>query len=174
MIYLISNAKTFGSTPDCNSNVKFVLFGISVPATTSVFRWIFLMTLGAGVLGTIVRVFLTHFLDPEHQIWAPTGESALVGINPFKVFGNMLGRIYVITMLEAVLRRNDLGPGMGAWTFGQVLAMMMLIGPLVEVISALRKKVDGGDEDEGYEALFNNWLGWQSMYGCKSTLDILQ
>jgi hypothetical protein len=79
----------------------------------------------------------------------------------------MLGRIYVISMLEAILRRNDLGPGIEAWTFGQVLAMMMLIGPLVEVVSALRKKAGGGDEDDDYESLLNNWIGWQSMVGCK-------
>lgn len=47
----------------------------------------------------------------------------------------------MMVMLELMIRRNELLPSIADWTFGQVLAMMMLIGPLTESASLLLGKV---------------------------------
>ncbi|KAI9367876.1 hypothetical protein BJX61DRAFT_547070 [Aspergillus egyptiacus] len=52
--------------------------------------------------------------------------------------GHLVACIYLIVMLELILTRNRLRPGLQRWQFGQVLAMMMLIGPLMEVLSLVR------------------------------------
>jgi len=49
-------------------------------------------------------------------------------------------------MLELMIKRNNLGPGAGLWTFGQVLAMVLLIGPLIELLALLLGKVDRGSD----------------------------
>jgi hypothetical protein len=63
----------------------------------------------------------------------------------------MLGRlgasIYMMVMLEMMIRRNELLPSIAEWTFGQVLALSMLIGPLVEFASLLLGKVKTNPRD---------------------------
>jgi len=167
MIYVIATAKGFGMSPDCNSSVIFVLFGISVPATASIFRWIFLLALGSGLIGLGFRYLMAHCLDPEHKLIDLTGELVWAGVNPFKLVGSMLGRIYVIAMVELMIVRNNLAPGIGTWSFGQVLAMMMLFAPAMECVSVLR---DEGKERSVlalYESVLTQALGWQMMGNCE-------
>jgi hypothetical protein len=65
---------------------------------------------------------------------------------PFwNVVGHTIGSVYVIVMLELIIRRNQLGPGINQWTFGQVLAMMMLVGPLIELTSSMLGEKDQED-----------------------------
>jgi hypothetical protein len=70
------------------------------------------------------------------------------GINLLKVLANLFARTYVIAMLKLMIQRNDLALGIGVWSFGQVLAMIMLIGPAVEALSVSKKSGGGGSDDE--------------------------
>jgi hypothetical protein len=67
---------------------------------------------------------------------------------PYHLIGHLVASAYIIAMLELIIKRNNLGPGAGLWTFGQVLAMMMLIGPLIDLLSLIFGNVDGESEAE--------------------------
>jgi hypothetical protein len=51
-------------------------------------------------------------------------------------------------MLEIIIRRNHAETDGSSWSFGQILAMMMLIGPLIDLISSFTSsKLDIGNVD---------------------------
>ena len=49
----------------------------------------------------------------------------------------------MVVTLEQTISRNNLSPEERAWTFGQVLAIAMLLGVVVEVINILLPKLVG-------------------------------
>lgn len=62
--------------------------------------------------------------------------------------------VYMIVTLEQTVGRNQLSPEEREWTFGQVLAVFVLLGVVVEVINILLPKLDGdavlnSAQDEG-------------------------
>lgn len=58
--------------------------------------------------------------------------------------------IYAVVTFEETLRSNVLSPDEFEWSFGQVLAMVILIGPLFDLIMSLVGK-DEGTKEEGHE-----------------------
>ena len=61
---------------------------------------------------------------------------------PYHLFGHWAGSAYIIAMLELIIKRNSLQPGIGQWTFGQLLAMVMLVGPVIEIAALLLGELD--------------------------------
>lgn len=51
--------------------------------------------------------------------------------------GQLGACIYMIFKLERTIQRNRLSMGISEWKFGQILAMMMLLGPAIESMSLL-------------------------------------
>ncbi|KAI4592909.1 hypothetical protein KJ359_010356 [Pestalotiopsis sp. 9143b] len=51
--------------------------------------------------------------------------------------------IYMIVTLEQMVHVNNLSPEEKDWTFGQILALFVLLGVVVEVINILLNKLDG-------------------------------
>jgi hypothetical protein len=49
------------------------------------------------------------------------------GIIP--LLGHLGARVYIVVMLELIIKRNELLPGIPEWTFGQGLAISILLGP---------------------------------------------
>ncbi|KAI9743097.1 MAG: hypothetical protein M1818_003392 [Claussenomyces sp. TS43310] len=131
-IYLFATAPHFGSDSQCNDQVKFVMFGVDIQATNIVFRGIALFTMGLSMLGTILAIL---FYFKSFNEYTP-----LEGINLYRVIGAIVGRSYIIAMLELIINRNNLGPGNTTWGFGQLLAMMMLLGPLIQLLSFRNKE----------------------------------
>ncbi|KAF3479624.1 uncharacterized protein GIQ15_06600 [Arthroderma uncinatum] len=158
-ILVFANATRFGNRPECNAETNYVLFWVNMKATSPVIRWLLVtsftvlaVTLLAWVVGftgmlcfaidcgcTVARTSDTESLSSESQ-----GDGSKSDPRPVREFITMLGRlaacIYLIWMLELIIRRNKLLPGLEEWKFGQVLAMMMLIGPLIELMSLLLSK----------------------------------
>lgn len=141
LIYVFATAPTFGSQPECNNNIKYVLFGINISATNPVIRWLFVASFGLIMLSSAIWLLcaagalccMNRGLD---TVQSSNGHSR--DRKPFwTVVGHTIGSVYVIVMLELIIRRNQLGPGINEWTFGQVLAMMMLVGPLIELTSSV-------------------------------------
>ncbi|KAL4860772.1 hypothetical protein BDV12DRAFT_204700 [Aspergillus spectabilis] len=54
-----------------------------------------------------------------------------------RLLGHLGARVYIVVMLELIIKRNELLPGITEWTFGQVLAISMLIGPVIELLSLI-------------------------------------
>ncbi|KAK3361415.1 hypothetical protein B0T24DRAFT_641566 [Lasiosphaeria ovina] len=57
------------------------------------------------------------------------------GKEGYKLLGEVVGRSYVIVMLELIIHRNSDSSTANEWGFGQILSMVLLLGPLAELVS---------------------------------------
>ncbi|KAJ5301858.1 hypothetical protein N7508_006721 [Penicillium antarcticum] len=174
-VYVWTTAPHFGSQPECNKETVYVVFGISIKATSPVFRYIILGTLGA-IVASYVLVFtcmlpcLCGFIAHRrrnpgsgNRIEGQTkrGFNWFVEVNrpdyrdgntdetPEALHGQALLRftlnkaaycgfcIYLIVSLEQTIQRNDLDPEEKGWTFGQVIAIFLLLGVANELLNVL-------------------------------------
>ncbi|KAK2735694.1 hypothetical protein CKAH01_18947 [Colletotrichum kahawae] len=156
-------APTFGSQPICNSSTLYVVFGISIKATDDVFRYIilaFMASMAVGwVISMIIWVIFARCLCGRRG--RPTSQDVQMFTNLWRQvkiadnWRNELSRqlvemliytginVYMIVTLEQIVARNNLSEEEKEWTFGQVLAIFVLLGVVVEVINILLAKVDG-------------------------------
>ncbi|KAL2179719.1 uncharacterized protein P884DRAFT_282945 [Thermothelomyces heterothallicus CBS 202.75] len=165
LIYVFATAPTFGDRPECNSRIVYVLFGVDISATNPVLRWLFvgalaflLVGLGCSLLFvTCVSVDMMFGHDFRDFFgrggWDEDGAKKRPSV--YQLVSYVAGTIYLAVMLELMIRRNPLGPGLEEWTFGQVLAMTMLVGPLIELGSLLLGKVDGRGSDNDNNQLIS-------------------
>lgn len=156
MIYVFATAPTFGNQPECNSHTIYVLFWVNILATNNVLRWCVVTLLACMLLGFVIWLLvitgtgccLAVDCMCGRRSYNPGGEwesnEEIRKGFPYHLISQLSGSAYAIAMLELMIHRNPLAPGAGEWTFGQVLAMMMLVGPLVELVSLLLGKADGG------------------------------
>jgi hypothetical protein len=170
MIYVFATAPHFGSLPECNADIKYVIFGIDVSATNPVFRGLFLVNFGLLIIALIISATgLLKGVSLEKQFGAYVRDLSMASLKKmgkdvsnagefgddvpkdegkkgFKMLGEILGRVYIITMLELMLHRNSTTSDGNNWGFGQILAMLTLLGPLIELASFF---IEGRhDEDE--------------------------
>ncbi|OQE32839.1 hypothetical protein PENFLA_c001G05571 [Penicillium flavigenum] len=174
-IYVFANAPHFGNQPECNYETKYVLFGVDIQATNAVIRWIFVAIFAMLALGLVMWLVCMSGAacclaldcgcgrssssdDRESELGADDGlydgYAGSAHANAWSQFIRMLGQlgasIYMMVMLELIIQRNELLPNIADWTFGQVLAMMMLIGPLIESVSLLLGKVKMKPSDNSH------------------------
>lgn len=175
--YIWATAPTFGSQPACNASTIYVVFGVSINATNIVFRYVILGLMALTMVGMIWNMlfcgtFLAcicgrHRRDQENMA---TDLGAIKDIMRRIDFGSskkgraaevqtaILGmllrtgiNIYAVVTLEETVRRNDLGAEEREWTFGQVIAIFLLLGVGIEVMNIFLAKLDGREEDEEEE-----------------------
>lgn len=144
-IHLFATAPTYGSQPHCNGSVIYVIFGVDIPATSPIFRWILVATLGALLIpATVMVIVLLRCADIQGS---ELGGDDVVEITPwYYLIGHLTGRSYIIVMIELMIKRNKVNRQENAWTFGQVLAMVMLVGPLIELVSLLLERMEAKDD----------------------------
>lgn len=149
LIYVFSTAPRFGASPECNKYTIYVIFGANIEANNDVFRWIFVAGFGGVLLGwVIVQAFTCCRVS--YEALEESGKET--GGFPFHLLGHWAGSAYIVAMLELIIKRNRLQPGIGEWTFGQLLAMVMLVGPVIELIAWILGKVDkNGDAGDDIE-----------------------
>ncbi|KAJ5160325.1 uncharacterized protein N7482_007329 [Penicillium canariense] len=170
-VYLWVTAPHFGSQPTCNSDTVYVVFGVSIKATSPVFRYIILGTLGATAAGftlvftcmlpcmcgawivsrrhspgsdsgrkrDCIKWFVQVSKKPEGQDNNPQQElsgQALLNFTLNKVAYCGLC-IYLIVSLEQTIQRNTLSPEEKGWTFGQVIAIFVLLGVANELFNVV-------------------------------------
>ncbi|CRG85088.1 hypothetical protein PISL3812_02224 [Talaromyces islandicus] len=163
-IYVFANAPHFGNQPQCNAETKYVLFGVNMQATNDVIRWIFVAVLAMLSLALVMWLMCMSGAacclaldccrrDSEQGAYdyhRPHDDDRLDD-RQWSGFIRMLGQlgasIYMMVTLELIIRRNKLLSNIADWKFGQVLAMMMLIGPLIEAVSLLLGKGKAGSGD---------------------------
>ncbi|KAK2050757.1 hypothetical protein LZ31DRAFT_548054 [Colletotrichum somersetense] len=168
--YIWATAPTFGSQPDCNASTVYVVFGVSIRATNDVFRYVILALMASMAIGWVVSMIMYVFLAHCCCGGVRSGMQWARQVNPdVEVLKNVVGRIkvsdprykrnlisgqvvqlfiqtginvYMIVTLEQIVRRNSLSEEEKDWTFGQVLAIFVLLGVVVEVINILLPKLD--------------------------------
>lgn len=186
-VYIWVTAPGFGSQTQCNKDTVYVIFGVSIKATSPVFRYIILGTLGVvvatyaitftcmlpclcgaiayrrrnpsagnriegqsrGWINWYVNVSLPTYQnrhDPPETLHGP----ALLRYTLNKV-AYCAFCIYLIVSLEQTIGRNNLDPEEKSWTFGQVIAIFLLLGVANELLNVLlaswdRKKGETSQE----------------------------
>ncbi|KAG8811142.1 hypothetical protein FRC17_002613, partial [Serendipita sp. 399] len=140
MMYIFVKAPWFGPTPECNQHVVYVLFGFNVPALNYEFRWLLIAYMIMGLLGFLMGTIAGFAIIITKSV-SDTGN-----IRHLRFLGDLAGRTYIITMLELIILHNNALVDGSDWSFGQILAMMMLIGPAIELIALLTR--DKPDEEE--------------------------
>ena len=144
IVLVLAKAPSFGPNNACNSQVVYVLMFANVHITSPAVRWTFAAILAIALVGGLVSLLSMTRLFFNPRIPQVTGsvddEDPLRSF--FGLMGSIFGSSYFIVMLELTIKRNNLGPGSGTWTFGQVLAMSLLLGPIVELGSLLLGKGD--------------------------------
>lgn len=152
LIYVFATAPRFGDHAECNDSIVYVLFGVDISATSPVLRWMFVGALSVLLLCfscwllVVACVTIDALCGREmHDVFRQQDEHREnSGKRPplYQLLSYLTGTIYLAVMLELMIQRNALAPGLDEWTFGQVLAMTMLIGPLIELASLLLGKIE--------------------------------
>ncbi|KAG8828181.1 hypothetical protein FRC17_007590 [Serendipita sp. 399] len=141
MMCLFIRAPYLGPSPGCNAQIVYILFGFSIPATNYEFLWLFI----AFVI--LLLAFIPIGLAFVYKT-IKRGHASQRGYH--KIISDLATRAYVIAILEQIIQRNMAVADGSAWSFGQIFSMMMLVGPLIELISV----ASSNDSDE--DSLFND------------------
>lgn len=156
-VYVWVRAPDFGSQPECNDSVVYVLFGQSIQATNNVFRYIILATLAAPPAGFIIFLLIgapcwvasccfyrRHFRDFDPPSTTVTFEEDASSISEGKgarefiqVMAYIAFSIYAIVSLEQMIKRNPVSEEETEWSFGQIIALFLLLGPTVDFMNAV-------------------------------------
>lgn len=156
LIYVFATAPSFGESPRCNESVVYVLFGVNISATNPVLRWLLVAVFSIMLLWLSIWLLIVSCTSIDAMLRGTrtlmrqnSNQPEKQGRNIPIAIGYLAGTAYLVAMVELMIKRNNLESGAQFWTFGQVLAMAMLIGPLIELVSMLLGKLDDGDSPEG-------------------------
>lgn len=180
--YIWLTAPTFGSQPECNASTVYVVFGVSLRAAEDVFRYVILALMATLAVAWAVNMFVWALLakcccgsvrsglrqtqktsrDLEAlqrvlgrvRVADPRFQRDMISSQFVWLLIHTGVNVYMIVTLEQMVARNRLSPEEREWTFGQVLAVFVLLGVVVEVINILLPKLDGdvgvdSAQDEG-------------------------
>ncbi|KAF8478154.1 hypothetical protein DFH94DRAFT_754051 [Russula ochroleuca] len=155
-LYLWVNVKHYGSQPECNHQIKYVVFFFTVRATANWLRrlWIAMFSILClsvllGWFATLATIiFAMKRTNEEEEVEEMNSWSHVVDYSYFKVDTTRLfSAIYSTVMLELTIARNradilpdgtNIGRGVvqvdDAWEFGQVLSVVMIFVNFKEVL----------------------------------------
>ncbi|KAK1749335.1 hypothetical protein QBC47DRAFT_418992 [Echria macrotheca] len=168
--YIWLTAPHFGSQAECNATTVYVVFGVSIRATGDVFRYVILGLMVLMAVGWAISVVVSYLFARcccggvrETVKWSAEAEEGLAAVGEMYsrvMFANPAHKrttlyhqvvavsihtginVYMIVTLEQIVRRNHLSEEESEWTFGQLLALFMLLGVVVEVVNILLPKLD--------------------------------
>ena len=178
--YIWATAPTFGSQPECNASTRYVVFGIKIPATSDVFRYIVLASMAIVPAGFILAVTCMapcfvglwclrkrisdgwattqypQVEEPPEETWKRKLAN-IIGLTGFSV--------YAIVSLEQTIAANDVDSEEKEWGFGQVLALFLFLGVVNELFNLglasldkrrIKKKANGSSEEEEAQQMMMN------------------
>jgi hypothetical protein len=123
----------YATTPDCNlnSSVMFVVFGCTITATSRGLRAAGIVLFGfIGVL--LLWVARSFIVSPAQD---REGRASWW----WKVIP-IISWVYELVTIEDIIRRNMLGNVNNQWSYGQTFSLVMLIGPVCALASAIWKR----------------------------------
>lgn len=166
--YVWAIAPRFGSQPECNATTLYVVFWVNIKAINKVFRYVILTFMvlavllivmnslllglvaacccgvrgGRTALSTVDGAAIITVVARGAQIKEPRVKWVALQRNLGEGIVRTLINVYGIVMLELTVHRNNLSPEERGWTFGQILAIFLLLGVAAEVLNALLVKLD--------------------------------
>ncbi|KDR73041.1 hypothetical protein GALMADRAFT_142734 [Galerina marginata CBS 339.88] len=124
-LYVGLHASSFGSQPDCNHTVQIIwIFRV----TTASFVWF--RNFGITIFSVYLGVALLHIA----QLFLFKRTTTDLGSTPLRAYGLtvLLINFVLIGVIEETIRVNNV-PDNTLWSFGQVLPIVMLIGPVFDI-----------------------------------------
>ncbi|KFY47860.1 hypothetical protein V496_10407 [Pseudogymnoascus sp. VKM F-4515 (FW-2607)] len=173
-VYIWATAPHFGSQPECNRSTIYVVFGVSIKATSPIFRWIILGTFTLVLAGLVIYVILgipyliamyyrsKHVRRRTYNYDSEDSEDGMLHgdkrvSRPIHLAGNTAFSIYTIISLEQTISRNNLSSDERKWTFGQAIALFLLLGPVIEIVNLVISSIDRDSNDSGRALLLGSW-----------------
>ncbi|KAH9958815.1 hypothetical protein BC827DRAFT_1269263 [Russula dissimulans] len=165
LLYVWIKDSSFGSQPECNHLVKYVLFFANVRATVTWLRVLFIIYLVTTActlvfrFGVILSVFLEEFREnirdkvrkavggaerqeqQEQQERPEQGDGNGTTVRAY-VNLSVVSAVYGIATLELIVQRNrsNIQPGEGAWGFGQIIALILILGSMIDIVATVRER----------------------------------
>lgn len=159
-----------------------MVFGVSIHATDDVFRYVVLALMASMAVGWVFSMVFAVFFascfcggarntakriqtgNPDvavlMSIWErmrvsdPNHAGSVVSGQIIQLLVHTGVNIYMIVTLEDIVKRNNVDrEAEGDWTFGQILALFVLLGVVVEVINILLPKLDRAEESDSEESV---------------------
>ncbi|CAE6526077.1 unnamed protein product [Rhizoctonia solani] len=158
-IQVWQNPSTFGIPPggeNCTASVEtiFVVFGKNAQVTNSNLRGFALFVFGWSataipmlLVGTVLCVVgyactgLGGYEDPAHKGLAIAQNNLATPDKRFSSAKTSLAVIiYMIVTIEQMVHRNNVQAQLSTWTFGQTLALIMLLQQVMTAISLCKQE----------------------------------
>ncbi|KAI9510546.1 hypothetical protein F5148DRAFT_1281828 [Russula earlei] len=153
----------FGSQPECNYLVKYVFFFVTVRATVGWLRILLIVSLSSVIfqfflLAAIYKIWYA-FADAEQEgQYRGTeqegrhrgteqgdahGPGAFGTVFTYIVtFISATSAVFGVAFVELIVQRNSpiILPGENAWGFGQIIALILIFGSIIDILVAIRQR----------------------------------
>ena len=133
-----------GNPGDCPA--KYIFFGHSIPVTSKVLRGFALSSYASAILMGFYFPLIAQGgkYQTRGYVWDIKSDSVtLVGDSSdddFKIGSlSWLGSwIYLVVTTETVLLRNDMAMQSNTWSFGQTVAVVLVLLPIIDFLSVVK------------------------------------
>ncbi|KAH9986663.1 hypothetical protein BJV74DRAFT_988416 [Russula compacta] len=150
LMYVWIKDSSFGSQPECNHLVKYVLVFADVRATVNWLRVLFIMNLVWGDSFVYMEDLHTNIHDKlrsvvpgrqerRNQETAGVGERnaprAETTVRAY-VNASVVWAVYGVATLELIVQRNrpHITSGEDDWGFGQIIALILILGSVIDIV----------------------------------------
>jgi hypothetical protein len=146
LFWVWARVREFGSQPECNNFILFPIFGHTVSVTS---RWLQILVLVLNSCVAFGRAVRLCCLVPSKS---QTGQRPYWVLTPM-IAGQLGAIIYLIVTTEQFIQDNQVNDAMSQWTFGQTLAVLLLIPSLLELYQqVIERRKDEPPEARGTPA----------------------
>ncbi|KAH9968427.1 hypothetical protein BGW80DRAFT_662161 [Lactifluus volemus] len=143
LLYVWIKDDHFGSQPECNHLVKYVFVFANIQATESWLRVLFIIYLVFFSCALLLRFILIFSLYVGGHHKSPSVKPrARQEIPHLKIVLSVGSAVYGVATLELIVHRNgaNIQPGEETWGFGQILALILLLGCVVDIVVSIREQ----------------------------------
>jgi len=146
LLYVWIKDSRFGSQPECNHLVKYVLVFVSVRATVNWLRIFFIVLYSVNLYHSLTNLRPTYYLLRKQ--FADSNEGSESGLTHRTLFARVpwplrvILAVYGITSAELIVHRNRslVQSGEDDWGFGQVVAILLLLPIFMEILAILKER----------------------------------
>ena len=143
-----AHVDTYGTTPGCNlnSSVKFVVFGHTVAATNNGLRKFAMFTFVFSAIFiplNALMFIIKQWAFPDDNTDTDSNSSLDPGwINAIIALPLAFAAwVYDVVTIEQIIQRNGFSQTTSQWTYGQTFAVVLMLGPVMDLGSALGRRM---------------------------------
>jgi len=152
-----THVDTYGATPGCNlnSSVKFVVVGYSIGATSRGLRGFSIFCFASLAATLPFTLILLWFWKKLRGVIVDDDSDDASIFSLLQVFGAFFSSpwlwvvplcgswVYAVVTIEQIIQRNGVANASAPMTFGQTFALVLVLGPVLEFGSAVRRAFKG-------------------------------